>query len=173
MVLVSIVTKEARGGEHGVSAMRDLIVVSVILIVSLVIAHTHVLCVVRSGSMIPTLQVGDLIIVNPFDHNVKEGDVIVYIRPGANYLVIHRVHKIYNDGKIMTKGDHNCCPDPYYISNKDIIGKWTGVKVPLIGYFILFLRGEILYGLGAYILISLVILFFVLSVVEVRKKDAN
>ena len=154
------------------SAMRDIIIISIILIASIIINQSHILCVVRSGSMQPILQPGDLIVINPFNKNVETGDVIVYKRPNMNYLVVHRVYKITKDG-IWTKGDHNCCPDPYYISSKDIIGKWTGVKVPLIGYFILFLRGEILYGLGAYILISLVILFFVLSIVEVRSKNAE
>ena len=153
-------------------AMRDLIIVSVLFIASLVISHTHVLCVVRSGSMVPTLQVGDLIIVNPFDHNLEKGDVIVYERPNAGYLVIHRIYEI-NDKGILTKGDHNCCPDPYLISEENVIGKWTGIKLPYVGYFILFLRGEIFYGVGAYILISLIILFFILSIVEVRRTSAE
>ena len=154
------------------NAMRDLIIVSVFLIASIIISQTHVLCVVRSGSMRPVLEVGDLIIVNPFDHNLEKGDVIVYKRPGANYLVIHRIYEI-NDKGILTKGDHNCCPDPYLISEENVIGKWTGIKIPCIGYFILFLRGEILGGLGAYILISLVLLFMILSIMEVRGKNAG
>ena len=153
-------------------AMRDLIIVSVLFIASLVISHSHVLCVVRSGSMRPVLAPGDLIIVNPLDKDIKVGDVIVYKRPNGNYLVIHRVYKIA-ENEIWTKGDHNCCPDPYRIDKEDIIGKWIGIKIPYIGYFILFLRGEILYGIGAYILISLVILFFILSIVEVRRTSAE
>jgi len=60
--------------------------------------------VVESGSMIPTLNIGDVIIVkgiNPKD--IKVNDIIVYkrIRDNEIIYIVHRVIEIYNDkGKL-------------------------------------------------------------------------
>ncbi|NDF27452.1 MAG: signal peptidase I, partial [Nitrosopumilaceae archaeon] len=70
--------------------------------------------VVSSGSMIPVLQVYDVLVVNgnvPFD-DIKVGDIIVFNRPnGHDRVIVHRVESILDDRPesktIRTKGDAN------------------------------------------------------------------
>ena len=68
--------------------------------------------VVSSGSMIPTLNVYDVIIVQgsiPFNQ-IKVGDIIVFNTPTThNKVIVHRVAQIINQNplEIRTKGDAN------------------------------------------------------------------
>ncbi|MDX1533257.1 MAG: signal peptidase I, partial [Nitrosopumilaceae archaeon] len=68
--------------------------------------------VVSSGSMIPELQVFDVLVVNgnePFEE-VQVGDIIVFNRPsGHDRVIVHRVASIIDENPltIRTKGDAN------------------------------------------------------------------
>ena len=68
--------------------------------------------VVSSGSMIPVLQVYDVLVVQghvSFD-DIKIGDIIVFNRPsGHDRVIVHRVAEVLNDNPktIRTKGDAN------------------------------------------------------------------
>jgi len=92
--------------------------------------------VVTSGSMKPTFQVGDLLIVikaNPYE--LKVGDIIVFKVPWSSSLIVHRIVRVsYTDsGPIFyTKGDANPVPDPSYRSAKDIYGKVI-FRIPYLG----------------------------------------
>ena len=99
--------------------------------------------VVSSGSMIPVLQVYDVLVVNgnvPFE-DIKKGDIIVFNRPnGHDRVIVHRVDTILDDRPesktIRTKGDANPISIPgtdYPITKKEYIGKVFYV-VPQIGY---------------------------------------
>ncbi len=89
------------------------------------------LSAVQTGSMIPTLHVGDGVVIEPVSYNnLKPGDVISY-RSG-NGTVTHRIASISSrGGSVTTKGDHNPNPDSP-ISKGQIIGKVV-VVAPLIG----------------------------------------
>lgn len=79
---------------------------------------------VMSGSMSPTLNVGDLVVVRQKDA-YKPGDIVVYRSDGA--LVIHRL--IEADDKTagyVTKGDANSVPD-VPIRPERILGAMTAV----------------------------------------------
>ena len=96
--------------------------------------------VVSSGSMIPTLNVFDVIVVNgniPFDH-LKVGNIIVFHAPAENLVIVHRVADILSQNPltIRTKGDANPGSIPgidFPITQKDYIGKVVYV-IPQIGY---------------------------------------
>ncbi len=96
--------------------------------------------VVSSGSMIPTLNIFDVIVVNgniPFDH-LKVGDIIVFHAPAENLVIVHRVADILSQDPltIRTKGDANPGSIPgidFPIIQKDYIGKVVYV-IPQIGY---------------------------------------
>ena len=68
--------------------------------------------VVVSGSMIPVLQVYDIIVIqghDPFEE-VEIGDIIVFDRPSDhNRVIVHRVVSITNEDPktIRTQGDAN------------------------------------------------------------------
>ena len=97
--------------------------------------------VVSSGSMIPNLNIFDVIVVqgnDPFDH-LKVGDIIVFNRPSVHdKVIVHRVAEILNANPLVirTKGDANPGSIPgtdYPITKDDYIGKVVYV-IPQIGY---------------------------------------
>lgn len=97
--------------------------------------------VVSSGSMVPNLNVFDVIVVQgnvPFDH-IKVGDIIVFNRPnGHDRVIVHRVAEILNQNPLVirTKGDANPGSIPgtdFPITKQDYIGKVEYV-IPQIGY---------------------------------------
>ena len=73
--------------------------------------------VVASGSMIPKLQVYDVLIVQghvQFE-DVQIGDIIVFDRPsGQDRVIVHRVVSITDDDPktLRTKGDNNVASIP-------------------------------------------------------------
>ncbi len=104
--------------------------------------------VVSSGSMIPALQVYDVIVVEgntPFD-DVKKGDIIVFYSPklyeqGKERVIVHRVTlEMGEDPKIVrTKGDANpssIAGTDYPITEKEYLGKVEHV-IPQVGNYII------------------------------------
>jgi signal peptidase I len=97
--------------------------------------------VVSSGSMIPNLNIYDVIVVQghvSFDQ-LKVGDIIVFNRPIIHdKVIVHRVAEILNKDPLVirTKGDANPGSIPgtdYPITKSDYIGKVEYV-IPQIGY---------------------------------------
>ncbi|MGC1426341.1 MAG: signal peptidase I [Nitrosotalea sp.] len=97
--------------------------------------------VVSSGSMIPNLNIFDVIVVQghvSFDQ-LKVGDIIVFNRPMIHdKVIVHRVAEILNKDPLVirTKGDANPGSIPgtdYPITKGDYIGKVEYV-IPQIGY---------------------------------------
>ena len=97
--------------------------------------------VVASGSMLPELEVYDILVVQghaPFEE-VGIGDVIVFDRPSDhNRVIVHRVVSITDDDPytVRTKGDANSASIPgtdYPITEKEYIGTVVHV-VPQVGY---------------------------------------
>ncbi|MEM2104124.1 MAG: signal peptidase I [Candidatus Bathyarchaeia archaeon] len=103
---------------------------------------------VASGSMLPTLNIGDLIIVQkvePFEINADPkgltGDILVYKR--GNELIVHRAVKIeLRDSVyyITTRGDNSGADDPAWPSSL-LVGKVIA-RVPYLGNLPLFLHSE-------------------------------
>jgi len=73
---------------------------------------------IASGSMEPTLKIGDRVVINT-TKNINEGDIVVY--SDNDTLVCHRIQKINND-EVICKGDNNNMQDSA-ISKNEIIGK--------------------------------------------------
>jgi signal peptidase len=103
---------------------------------------------VASGSMLPTLNIGDLIIVQKIDPaqinadpNGLTGDILVYKR--GNELIVHRAVKIElrNDVYyITTRGDNSGIDDPAWPSTS-LVGKVIA-RIPYVGNLPLFLHSE-------------------------------
>lgn len=100
--------------------------------------------VIRTGSMSPAINTGNLVIttpVNPYSINI--GDVIAY-HPTANpdVLVVHRVAGIDNGSPLSfrTKGDANDTFDAYLLPAESVVGQ-VKYNVPLIGYLVGFTQG--------------------------------
>jgi signal peptidase len=111
---------------------------------------------ILSGSMSPSMNVGDLVVVTPASANsLKVGDVIVFHSPIGDNLVCHRIIAItQEDGSLVfhTKGDSNEDPDPFTLQASSIVGK-VQFCIPSMGYVVQWLRGPfgllIIIGLGA------------------------
>jgi signal peptidase len=115
--------------------------------------------VVASGSMVPELQVYDVLVVQghvPFEE-IQIGDIIVFDRPsGHDRVIVHRVVSITDDDPrtLRTKGDNNVASIPgtdFPITEKEYIGK-VEFQIPQIGYVT-----QVLKPPTNYILIVLVI----------------
>lgn len=86
----------------------------------------------------------DLIVLGKVrsESELQKYDVISYVNDeGVN--IIHRIIGIeYTaDGvRYVTRGDSNGASDAYKPSFEDVVGKYTGQRVPLVGLFIMFLQ---------------------------------
>lgn len=78
---------------------------------------------VISGSMEPTIDVGDLIIVNTKYDELKENDIITFYDEKGSF-VTHRIIEI-KDGEYVTKGDNNNSEDQGTINKDDIVAKYV------------------------------------------------
>jgi len=144
------------------------------------------LLTVASGSMRPTLNVGDLIMVQGV-LNVSElkaapspeGDIIVFESPRAEgELIVHRaVDKEFRDVDglwyIQTKGDANPAEDNWtgpdtwngMVSERRLIGRVVG-KAPWLGYIPLYIRTPY----GMLLIIVLILLLILAEFIPVSSK---
>jgi len=104
---------------------------------------------VQSGSMMPTLPIGSLII-SQSQKEYKTGDIItfksekdIFVKNPKN-TTTHRLVEIKNDKNVIsyiTKGDANNSPDATPISSDLILGK-TVFSIPLLGFPVAFGRTQ-------------------------------
>lgn len=89
---------------------------------------------VLSGSMEPKIQTGSIIFIQQTEKNdlLIEGDVITFLTE-ENILVTHRIIEVKGNDYI-TKGDSNNGIDIHPVLLQNIIGKYTGITIPYIGY---------------------------------------
>jgi len=111
--------------------------VALLLVVSVFpIPGNYKLMVVQSGSMMPAVKTGSVVMVKP-ETDYKIGDIITF--GPYSKTKAPTTHRIYDikvvDGQpvYITKGDVNNMPDAREISQKDILGKVL-FSVPLAGY---------------------------------------
>jgi signal peptidase len=129
--------------------------------------------VVASGSMIPVLQVYDVLIVQghePFEE-IEVGDIIVFNRPSDhNRVIVHRVASILEDDPktIRTKGDANPASIPgtdFPITEEEYIGKVAHI-VPQVGYVTQLLKPPI-----NYVIIAIVVGIMVVKQFAKKKNE--
>lgn len=83
------------------------------------------LCV-SGNSMVPIINNGDRILIQPYkDKVLKSGEIIVY-RKFLDHLTVHRITNIVRLSESRfyceTKGDNNIEADSYKVFNHEIIG---------------------------------------------------
>lgn len=110
------------------------------------------LLVVTSGSMSPTFEAGDLIMVIKSDpEKIKANDIITFQTKGGA-LLTHRVVEIKSDGEIITKGDANKVVDSW--SNGWKLGKAEAIyvgRIPVYGKIIYSIQGLFAQDTGAWL----------------------
>ena len=125
--------------------------------------------VVSSGSMIPTLEVYDVIVVEshtPFE-DIKKSDIIVFFSPakyerGEERVIVHRVEQIIEEDPkvIKTRGDNNprsIQGTDFPITEREYIGK-VEYTVPQVGYVTKILQPPV-----NYIIIAIIVGVMVLK----------
>lgn len=121
---------------------------------------------VLTGSMEPTYNVGDLIIVKEVkEDELKVGDNITYSIGNGDETVSHRITDIINqDGKkqYKTKGDNNNSPDIDPVSFDKIQGKIV-YKISKLGLIIT----QLTTGTG----IAIILLLVTLSYIRTNRKE--
>ncbi len=118
------------------------------------------LVVVTSESMVPTLQVGDLLVLQrPAEDQIHVGDIIVY---NADWFsgapIVHRVVRIQEIGGtkyFYTKGDNNALEDPSPCTYDDILGVVI-LRVPYVGQISLAVRSLLSTPIGV---VTLIVVF--------------
>ncbi len=136
---------------------------------------------VSSESMVPTLKVGDLIMVTGTEpRNVKVSQIIVFHNPrNHEMLIVHRVMRIIEKDGVLyfeTKGDNNPGADswsPYPgVPERLLVGVVIGT-IPYVGHVILFLK-EPIGMMGIVLLTALVVIYeFVIPLTRRRKSTVE
>ncbi len=133
----------------GAKLVRLIIVIIIIIMVSLNSGiFRYWICVVASGSMEPTINVGDVIYVDKSYkkkiNDIQEQDIIVFKMSGRIYC--HRVVKINeSNGQtlLVTKGDREGqSVDNWTITKEELVGK-VNFKLKYIGLPSVWLRDAI------------------------------
>jgi signal peptidase len=120
---------------------------------------------VSSGSMAPTMQPGDLLVVTPPPASIEPGAVITFRLPGleAERLVTHRVIGVEADGSVLTKGDGNQAQDSTPVPPEAIVGV-SRLAIPFVGLPVVWLEQERLVPLGIWLVVTLGAVFVVAPV---------
>lgn len=142
-------------------------------------ATDYPMLAVASGSMIPTLNVGDLIVVqggfraSDILAAYGTGDIIVFHKPNnLDELIVHRAVEKFQVGDawyIRTRGDNNNSPDPWQVSDSELVGKVVGT-IPYIGHVPLFVHTPTGITLILILIMILILLEFVLPFSKEKKK---
>lgn len=120
---------------------------------------------VQTDSMKPTLVKGDYIFIEDCDpENLQVGDVISYftIIDGTRVINTHRIVEVNKENDLIqyrTQGDNketNPEVDKLMVSPGDVIGKYNGTKIPVLGAVIDYLSTQ----LGFFLVILLPVLLF-------------
>ena len=134
--------------------------------------------VVSSGSMVPTLNVNDVLVVKDGSSsfgNLKVGDIIVFNKPaGDDRVIVHRIAGIYTttqgESIIRTKGDANPGSIPgvdFPIRVHDYIGKVAYV-IPGVG-----LITKVISPPVNYIIIAVILAILLFNRMGGGKKDTE
>ena len=114
----------------------NIIFIAIVLVISAVVSgiFRYRLVAVGSGSMSPSINYGDAILVERYkeETDIKYQDVIYFYNKDMNKYIVHRVVEKTDDGYV-TKGDSNNTKDNYIVKYEDIKGKVV-LRIPYIGY---------------------------------------
>jgi signal peptidase len=133
--------------------------------------------IVRSGSMKPAINMGDLVIAGPahgfLSRGISPGTIVTY-RLGDD-LVTHRVQSVDGD-RLLTKGDAVEEADPAGVSTSQVVAVFI-TRIPKAGFFISFLRTKLFLSLLTLLItcaaLALVVIKIVKSVHTYRRHEGG
>ncbi len=131
--------------------------------------------VVLSGSMLPSIQIKDIVVTKKIAAEELEiGDIITFIAPDSRYggiSITHRIIDKYYDESLgtysyRTQGDNNNVADASLVPNNNVLGKVI-LKIPKLGYI-----QDLLSSKGGMIIVILIPCLVILSydIMKVLKK---
>jgi signal peptidase len=140
-----------------------------------------------SGSMWPTLKIGDLLIIQgglgaeDIYANPQDGDIIIFHDPRnpSGIPIVHRAIEKFQEGGrwyFTTKGDNNVNQDIWPVPEDYMLGRVI-VAIPLLGYFLRFLDETEIHLAGqsvtlrTVIIIVLIVAFFFLEYTSTEEKE--
>lgn len=93
---------------------------------------------VRSGSMTPAIETGDVVVTEPISPlGARVGDVVTFVDPeGTGKLFSHRVQSVRAEGDqvaFVTRGDANTSTERWRVPAGGSIGKVV-YRIPKVGY---------------------------------------
>lgn len=91
---------------------------------------------VLSGSMEPEIKTGSILSIKEVGDptGFQTGDVITF-RTEEDVLVTHRISDVQQDGQVyITKGDANDAADREPVMADNVVGVYTGLTIPYVGY---------------------------------------
>lgn len=101
--------------------------------------------VIATGSMKPSIVIGDVVIVNKKDwekqNSIRPGEVLAYRKD--NMVICHRIIQVVKSGQevfYVTKGDNNEVADTLMVKRSQIVGI-VKYKVRYVGYPTVLLNG--------------------------------
>jgi len=171
--------------------IKDVIIVGVVVLIiwlglTTIFGTANPFYVVASGSMLPTLEVNDVIVIesNTAFEDVKKSDIIVFFSPlkyekflngepdGEERVIVHRVELVVSeDPKIIkTRGDNNprsMKGIDFPITEREYIGKVEYV-IPQVGYITKILQPPV-----NYIIIAIIVGVMVLKHFAKKKQEVT
>lgn len=119
-----------------------LIITSIGIGLSVLLAGGSKLLSVQSGSMVPALHKGDLVVVRKTPaRELRVGDVVTYTSREDNAQTItHRIASMAGDmqGRMTTKGDANNTPDKAIVPSQ-VVGR-VEHRLPFVGFIVDFIK---------------------------------
>jgi signal peptidase I len=101
------------------------------------------LLLITSGSMTPTLPVGDLVVSRPVSPaQLRSGDIVTFHHPGLRVLVTHRVVETRRTGgwvQVTTRGDANTAAEVWRAQADGRVGRAV-FHVPIVAWLLELVR---------------------------------
>lgn len=136
-------------------------ILSIALLVLVAVGYKPV--TIMSGSMSPTLSVGELCFIHEED-SYREGNIVTF--SVEDEYITHRIECDNGDGTFTTKGDANKTVDVLTLSEEQIVGK-VAFGIPLLGYvtaFLTTLNGKI-------VAIALIVVLLMIAIILDSKEE--
>ena len=99
--------------------------------------HKYQFMAVLSGSMVPTMHVGDLVVAEVVPPSMlASGDLATFRDPTTHRLITHRVQSVLWHGEladVITRGDANQTGENWTVQADDKVGRVV-LRVPHAGY---------------------------------------
>ena len=100
--------------------------------------------IVESGSMLPTIPTGAVILISPAE-SYTVGDIVTFQRTTDTEVTTHRIIEeriVAGEEEFVTKGDANSVKDLEPVTHREVFGK-VRAHIPYLGYVLSFFRQPI------------------------------